>query len=558
MKNQNPIIENIDESSTIWDAFELIAHSHPKITALQIWQNNQIAKSLSYADLKENSKKRAEKLQKIGINPGDRVALLEENSIDWIETFLAILLCRATAVLIDPKLEGKDYQNLIKQTDPQLIIISKPLFEKIPQKEALGIPFLEISAFGLLTPLKELKHAIDGNPSFALILFTSGTTGTFRGVILHHTSALCSVKIIHTGYPFSVGDQVLNILPFTHVYGLIDSLLSSLTSGATFTLVDKIYGDAILKALKETKTTVFLTVPRVIELFHTKIKRHIESKSSVVRFLLQKAIAFCAWIKEKTGLNLGRYIFSSIHNLFGGHLKLFASGGAPFNYKIAQDMVGLGFPLTEGYGATETAGVVVCVGTKYYKPGSIGKIDLWNSLRIVTSGHGSIGEIVLKGKSIMEGYFREPEATAEVLKDGWFHTGDLGYIDKDGYIYIQGRIKEIIVTSSGHKAMPHDVEKRYSDLHGIQELAVFGVPSLESHAEDLHAAVVVSEALENELDLEAQHKKVVESILKRHPEVPSHLRIHKVHIVPSIPKTTTLKVKRHILKSMFKPKKEGD
>ena len=299
--------------------------------------------------------------------------------------------------------------------------------------------------------------------------------------------------------------------------------------------------------MKETKTTILPAVPRVIELIHSKVKQGLEAKSPFIQYLLRATATGCNALQPLIGGNGSKIAYSKVHQAFGGKLRLIISGGASLDHSLHEEMNRLGFLIVQGYGLTETAGPVIGNTPSAWRVGSAGTSPEWTHMRIETTDGLSAGEVILKTPSAMRGYFRDPKGTANVIKEGCVHTGDLGIVDGKGHLEITGRVKEIIVTSNGQKAMPADVERRYQGISSIQEIAVVGISS--GQQEEIHAAVVASELLLNQnLPFETLKQKIEEDIIKCSEAVPAHLRIQKIHIFDSIPKTLTLKVKREKLR----------
>lgn len=554
MTFSNKILTYIHSHLVLEDLLEISAEHLPNTIALQLWQDQGITQRISFRSLLEAVRREGKRLKQIGLEKGMRVVLIEENSIDWVIAFFAILHCQATAVLIDPRLSQQDYLNLISISDPQLLILGHKYYTKITKLTPLPSVAIENQIFQIPPLATPIKAVFDGDPSLAVFIFTSGTTGNFKAVMLDHQALLYATK---SGVEFlkgCLGQHALAILPLTHVYGLVSNLIIPLAAGMTVTFLDKLQGEVVLKAMEATQTHNLPAVPRIINLFAMRIQQEIDKKSPKVSHFLKRLIDLCYQLRVKTGLNLGRFLFYSIHKKFGGHLKAMISGGSSSDKNLVQFMEGLGFVILEGYGLSETSGITCCQTIRdKLKTGSVGAPSPWMNIQIVKAQPDQKeGEILIKGPSVMRGYFRDPIQTEQVLKNGWFYTGDLGYIDDEGTVYITGRIKEIIVTATGQKAMPLDVERRYQDIPGVEELAVFGVPTPPSLAEDIHAAVIVKKETLKHLGSEKErYAFIVEKIAKRSETIPTHLRITQVHLVDSIPKTTTLKVKRKELSRLF-------
>lgn len=532
------------------DFLKTSVQANPHRIAIQKGDEDKI----TYQELWDKIQEWAKLLQTTGIKSGDRIAILGSNSIEWAIAFFAIHVCSCTPVLIDSKLEGKDYENLIDMADPQLIVVNKKFFQKISLSKLSKIPVLDLDQN--LSPLSTSQtieqNARDGNSSIAVILFTSGTTGLFRGVMLDHTALIYGIKAGEYASDAKQGDRFLILLPFTHIFGLVVCLLTPLCLRGTLIMISQIQSEAILKALKETKPMFFPMVPRLLDLIYIKIKQKIFDQPSWLQKLIRTLMFFCKKSRELTGINIGKFIFFPIHRMFGGHLKALLSGGASLAKEVFWDLEALGFTILEGYGLSETAAISICttIYDRHRQPGSVGKPVPWMELKL--DPPDLEGEILLRGPMLMQGYFRDEEGSRRAFKEGWFCTGDLGKIDDNGYVYLTGRLKEIIVTASGKKAMPQDIEKRYQGIDGIEEMAVFGMPSSISTVDEIHAAIVIINITTDKLSPPQFYEQIVNQILKRSEEVPAHLRIYKIHRVDSIPKTSTLKIRRLVLRDMLK------
>jgi len=512
--------------------------------AIQSWNDGKHL-SETFNSLNEHSKINGNKLRNY-IQPGDRVILLAESrSIEWVKALFAIWNNQATAVLIDPSLSLNDFAELIDRSDPSLIITT----EGINPQLSANLPILNIAD---LTPLKNSnaprKHNPDPDPSTACIIFTSGTTGKPHGVMLTHQGLYFVAHKSEEIAQLNKKEQVLALLPLNHVFGLVNVFLGTLLAGGTLTFISRISSAEIISAMQKAKITILPATPRLLELLHAKIIDQVNARGVFHKALFNTTLFLSQWIKSMKLGNPGRKLFSAIHKTFGGHLKKIISGSASLPKDLFEFFEGLGFSVIEGYGMTETSGIVSGNNLKHRKAGTVGHPVEGIELTIIHPNAGGEGEICISGPNIMKGYFRDSQATAETIRNGSLHTGDLGFLNKDGDLVISGRLKELIVTAAGKKAMPVDIEQRYSSLPGISELAIVGIKSSNNLGEEIHAAVVLSDQSKDQEDALEEVEKL---IAQRSKDVPAHLRIQRVHVVPSIPKTSTLKVKRHVLKEQL-------
>lgn len=539
----------------ITEAVWSVALKYPERIALQFFASDRITLSLTYKQLAEKSIKAENIFRKTGIRPGDRIIIVSENRPEWIVTYLGILKADATAVLIDPSLPPSDIISLTHKTDSRALVLSRSVFEKLPQIDSDKLPILniedELSFFEELsnkTLSSDLPPTVDPDPSVASIIFTSGTTGLPKGVEITHDSLLyCSHKgidLLKSDFTDS-SQHLLGILPFHHLAGLTCLAIAPLLSGAKLTIVENVSPQSILQALKVSQANVLPGVPRLFELLYNRINDQIKQKGKVAQTAIELLGAFCEWVRSLTPWNLGFVIFRPIHQELGGHLRYLLCGAAPLSTEVKRGLERFGFTLLEGYGLTES-GICVFNTLNQSRLGHVGKPYECIQLRIdkSTQDHDE-GEICFQGISVMKGYFRDPEATATVMRDGWLHTGDLGSLDAKGNLAITGRMKEIIVLPTGKKAAPESIEKYYQGLSDVQDLAVLGFPKAAGVGEEIHAAIVLNK--DSELDgsnLQGRLQKAKTEINLRSLTVPSYCQIQQVHVIEAIPRTSTLKVKR--------------
>ncbi|MGB9766522.1 MAG: AMP-binding protein [Sulfurihydrogenibium sp.] len=398
----------------------------------------------------------------LDINKDDKVAIFSENRPEWIYSFFAVWKRGGINVPVDFMSNEEDLLYILQDCKPKVIFTSKNNYEKVKNlKEKLDYT-LKVFVFEDLN-LKPINHKMEEVKSSledtALILYTSGTTGNPKGVMLSYKNILSNINAVEKVNIASEKDSTLAILPFHHSYPLVVSMLIPLHIQATIVFLDKLSPEDILEKLKKYKVSILIAVPRVYSLFHRKIFQEID-KNSVAKslFKLVKLINFQP---------LGRVIFNKVHNVFGGNIKYFVSGGSKLDVEVAKDLWALGFKIVEGYGLTETSPIVSFNPPDKIKLGSVGKPIDGVEVKIVD------GEILVKGENVFKGYYNKPLETANSFKNGYFMTGDLGYLDQDGYLYITGRKKEIIVLPNGKNINPEEIENhilKISDL--IKELAV--------------------------------------------------------------------------------------
>ncbi len=382
----------------------------------------------------------------LDIRKGDRVIIFSENRPEWVYAFYSIWNKKGIAVPVDFLSTPNEVSYIINDCKPAVIFSSDnnlphltTALNDVDYKPHI-INFDKIQ-FG-----KEEKDNLeaDDKNDIAVIIYTSGTTGNPKGVMLTYGNIYSNVECITGLDIIGYSDRMIAILPFHHAFPLQGTILMPLYSGGTLVFLNQLSSEEILKTLQKHKITIIIGVPRLYKLFHDGIMKKIES-NTVAKILFKIA-------GKINSLNLNRKLFKKVQDTFGGHMKYFVSGGAKLDETIARNFWTLGFKTLEGYGMTEASPLISFNPPEKVKIGTVGKAFKGIELKTIED------EIVLKGPNIMKGYYNKEEETNDILKDGWLYTGDLGYIDDEGYIYITGRKKEIIVLPNGKNLNPEEIE----------------------------------------------------------------------------------------------------
>ena len=449
---------------------------------------------ITYGDLYNRVNEVAEFLKKKGIAKDDKVALLSENQPNWGITYFAITSIGAIAVPIMTEFHETQVHHILRHSECKAIFVSKKLFAKVEGAEFEDLTIrIILDDFTYIQPesniekmkdllaegkaeIAKLKEAalkfIGFNPDIeeddlALIIYTSGTTGHSKGVMLTHKNIVANVISVLGFVDLKEKDRMLSILPLFHTIESTLGLCIPIKQGASVYYVDKPpTAGVLLPAMKKVKPTVMVSVPLIIEkIYKLKIIPEIR-KSSVLRNLYKVPL-----VRKKINKKAGKKLLST----FGGNLKMFCIGGAALAADVEAFLREAGFPYAIGYGLTETS--PLCTGTNNFhtRLQSAGKAipDVEVKIDNPDPKTGE-GEVLLKGPNIMKGYYKDPELTAEVLiADGWFRSGDLGVIDKDGYLFIKGRSKNVIVGSNGKNIYPEEVEAIINSYDYVAESLVF-------------------------------------------------------------------------------------
>lgn len=404
-----------------------------------------------------------------------RVALYAENSPEWIYAFYAALQNNCIAIPIDFLASVEDVAYILDDCTPDLLFISRGMEEtyaKVSEKIARKPEVLVFEDITVDHPVEESKWlGPECDETTAVIIYTSGTTGSPKGVMLSYTNLKENMKAVIECGIFTPDRQVMIFLPLHHIFPLLGSMMVSFYVGTTVPMAPSMQSSDLMKTFTSNQVGVFIGVPRLYELMYRGIKAKID-ESKIAKFLL-------ALVMKTRSRKLGRVIFNKIHQGFGGQLRYMVAGGAALNKEVGSFFYGIGFDIMEGFGMTEAAPMITFPRPGKIKIGSPGQA--LPGLRVEIRD----GEIVAQGPSIMKGYYNRPEETADVIKEGWLHTGDLGYFDKQGYLFITGRKKEIIVLPNGKNINPVELEMKLDGFSpAVKESGVF------MHNEMLHALIL--------------------------------------------------------------------
>ncbi|MDR1998124.1 MAG: AMP-binding protein [Candidatus Margulisbacteria bacterium] len=422
----------------------------------------------NYGEVWQLVQARAAALQARGVKKGDVVGLLSKNSPDWCVTFTAILSLGALALLLDSNLRADMYKPMLGHVAAKLVYVSKDFAQT-----DYGVEKLPIEAADPPHTFTPAEEVLDSDP--AALFYTSGTTGTPKVVQLTHnniihTSQAC-IKLVEAG----PADMFITILPLYHVYGLVAGFLGAYLSGASVVFQNSLKGPDILGTLAKYPITIFSAVPQMWELFFDRLAKKIKNESKLKYKLF---MFFLRYAPDLRHIGLGRLvdkIFYPVHKVFGLRLRKLLCGGSRIARRYCLYYKHMGFTLMEGYGLTETTGPICGSDPLNPTPICVGKPIGRNFVEVRDLNEDDIGEIWLKGESVTPGYYHNPEATKAAFdENGWFRTGDLGFLDKNGELHIRGRKKNVIVLDSGKNVYPEDLEAFYMMSPLVAEITVFG------------------------------------------------------------------------------------
>ena len=389
----------------------------------------------------------------------------------------------------------------------------------------------------------------------ASLIYTSGTTGRPKGVMLTHRNFLSNVRSVQKANIINKRDCLLSILPLHHSYPFMVNFLGPILIGAKVVYLQSLKGPDILRTIAKRNVTALVGVPQVFAMLRRGMIDGISKVTPPFKWIVLSLLRLSGFLRDTLRISPGRIIFSSVHKRFGKRFRFFVSGGAKLDPKVSQDLEALGFTILEGYGLTETSPVISFNPPNRIKRGSVGLPLSEVEIKINDPNEEGTGEIAVRGPNVMKGYYRNPEETDKVIKDEWFYTGDLGYIDKDGYLYITGRTKEVIVLSSGKNIYPEEIEKHYLQSPLIKEICVFGEGKTQGIADVLKAVIVPNIEYMKEKNISNFNEAVKWQINSLSSKIAPYKRIMGYEVYQhTLPRTTLGKLKRYVIKDIVSGK----
>ena len=493
-----------------------------------------------------------------------KVAIISPNRYEWCVSYLAITTSDMVVVPLDRALPDNEIEDLIVRSKAQAVIFDKKyteVFSKLAKEKKSNLSQYicmdNIDEFTTYSSLIQKGHSllVNGdtkydnvvidNKKMSIMLFTSGTTSISKAVALSQSNICEDIYALAQMTDIRKDDTFLSFLPLHHTFESTCTFLYGTFSGITVAFCDGI--KYVQKNLAEFKVTGFVCVPLMLEIMYKKIKKGIEEQGKT------KLVATMSKISNgllKMGIDIRRKVFKQILDNLGGKLRILIAGGAAMSKDAIQGFLDLGINLLQGYGLTETSPVVAGENDKCKRCGSVGFPLPGINVKIDNPDKDGIGEIAVQAPTVMLEYVDNPEATNEVLKDNWFYTGDLGYFDKDGFLFITGRKKDVIVLKNGKNIFPEEIEILINKLPYVSESMVFGRP-LEDGDYKICAKIVYNKEVINEMfpniSKEDLHKKVWDDIKENvNHKMPAYKYIREIILTDTpLIKTTTQKVKRH-------------
>ena len=539
---------------------------------------NESKQTMTFKEVLENVQTLAKWLTANGLKKGDRVAVMGKNSPEWATVYLGVLYASGIIVPIDNGLHEPDVVNIINTSSPKFVFCDddkKPFYEK--NFKDIKILSLNRSAgdlfvYNLKTDKKITPNEAPEENDTAALLFTSGTTGKPKGVMLSHKNLMSDGFIAQTNLTIYNTDVFYALLPIHHAYTMQAAFIVPIQTGAEIVFGKSLAVSKLMRELKEGKITIMLGVPLLYNKLLFGIRNGIKSKGKIVEGVvaLMRGISF--FVKTMTGYNIGKSMFKAIlqqANIYT--LRVAICGGGPLASSVFKQYNEMGIDFIQGYGLTETSPIIALNPLEHFKIRSVGRsfypyedVKIINGEMMLTrKGFQKVGEIAVKGPMVMQGYYNMPEETkAMFTEDGYLKTGDLGWMDRENYIMLCGRAKNLIVTAGGKNVYPEEIEDSFQLIPDVQQVTVRAYhPENEPTSEEIEALIYPSDSLFKEIGCERNNEFIQEEVLERiksavnkvNKTLQPYSQITKITLLKEpLEMTTSQKVKRNFVAKAYK------
>ena len=508
----------------------------------------------TYREVADYSMRVAAALAGSGVRPGERVGILMANCPDWIFILMGVVRLGAIAVPLSTLLPADSVRRLANHADCRLVFTDASNLETAedafkdeddgpevianapdPDGATSWESFLNRGAGCEWTP----SSSPDGT---VILVYTSGTTGDPKGVQISARGLSCDIDGILEQLALNPDHRILSVLPFSHVLPLVANGLGALTAGCGVVFLPTITAQSIVEAFKKHRISFFVCVPQFFYAVHKRVFGQVAEQPWLTQKIFRAMFSLARRLKNP---KLSRKLFSKIHQGIGPDLELLITGASRFEPRIAEDFQTLGYTMIQAYGLTETSAAATITPVARNSIGTVGLPLRGVSIRIDKPNAEGIGEVCISGDILMSGYFRNPEATAEAIRDGYLHTGDLGRLDPDGNLTLTGRSKDVIVLSTGKNIYPEEVEEHYEKCPYIKEMCVMSLPQSSGPGDTLHAVVVPDLDEFRKRGQTAIAEMIRYELENRSRTLASFMRVHSISMRDRpLPRTVTRKLKR--------------
>ncbi|MFH0876980.1 MAG: AMP-binding protein [Candidatus Omnitrophota bacterium] len=544
------------QPTNIFLEFQKVASANSAKTCVKV-KRNDAYESYSYEQIHARVLRLKHVLMKLGIQPGERVAIVLANGVHWPVAFFAVVAVQAVAVPVDIQLNPDSIKEILGHSQARIVLteerFSVSFGDVVTGPETIPVLFMERQDWH--APHEEdeplLERSRFADHKLAALFYTSGTTQQHKAVMLTHHNLLSNVSSVRKVGILTREDVIVSLLPLHHTYPFMVTCLSPLLEGATVCYLQTLAHHELFACIKDNRVTMFVGVPQLFTLMARSVSEHLKKNGFFLGLALNGLINVSRGLSVVSGRNLSKKLLKSLHETFGPHLKVMVSGGAKLDYDVARNFRRWGFNIIEGYGLTETSPVVTFNPIHGSRFDSVGKPLPGVKVRILKPGEDGLGEIAVRGENVMLGYYRQLSLTKKILQDGWFLTGDMGRLDSAGYLHVVGRKDELIVFSSGKKINPEEIEKHYLQSPFLKEICVLKVKS-GTEGEHLAAVVVPDEDYLKAKNFMNMHFKIHWELDGFSQKLPSYQRVKGFVLTrEALPRTRLGKLIRYKIQERF-------
>ncbi len=559
---------------TFYDRFVECAERWPNNVALELQRHDHL-ESCTYSELRRMAESVGRWITEQKFSRGARLAILADNHPRWVAAYLGIIASGCAAVPLDTALHDDQVTKLLKDSGTSAVFCDAkhvPLIRPTSADSKLGLILMDPDRMtgqpnqelwiGDLSKIFDagpgnFKPALAKDDDLASLLYTSGTTADPKGVMLTHANFLGEVNAVFNWVDLGPNDALLGVLPLFHVLAQMANLLLPLVKGSRVVYLETVNTTELLRALSERNITAFAVVPQFFYLIHERVLQEVAKRGAFAQKLFGAMLALNRTLR-KIGINAGPFLFRKVHNTLGPKMRYLVTGGSRFDPTIARAFHDLGIDVLQAYGLTETTAAVFANSPHDNEIGSVGKAMKGVEAKIVDpqpqEDGPAAGEVAIRGAVVMKGYWNRPDATTAVLRDGWFLTGDLGYFDSRGHLFLTGRKKEVIVLSNGKNVYPDEIEAHYLKSPFIKEMAVLGLEGNPGQGGDrLHAVIVPNFDVLRQRKIVNAKEVIRFDIEGLSPGIASTKRLGSYEVwQDDLPRTTTRKIKRYEVEKRVK------
>ncbi|HEV2021787.1 MAG TPA: AMP-binding protein [Terriglobales bacterium] len=529
----------------------------------------------TYAELRRMAESVGRWLTESGVARGSRCVVLAQNRPRWVAAYLGAVAAGMVAVPFDTAFKADQIGRLLRDCGASVVFTDCKNLETA-RRAAEGLSIRMVLLDGEEADAASLDAILAAGPGnfrpaetqpedLAVILYTSGTTAEPQGVMLTQDNLMGEIESVFLYLDVRPTDVILGVLPLFHALAQMANLMLPLSGGASVVYLETLNTAELLRALRERQVTIFVCVPQFFYLIHERVLKQVKEGGAATQTTFRFLMGLSR-LGRRLGWNLGKVFFRKAHEALGTSMRYLITGGSRFDAAIGHDLDALGFDILQAYGLTETSGGAVATPPAHNVIGSVGRPLPDVEAKIVDAqppengdGEGPpVGEVAIRGRIVMKGYYNRPDITALALRDGWLHTGDLGYFDSGGNLFITGRRKEIIVLSSGKNISPEEVEQHYLKCQWAKEMCVMGLQSRpgEPFSERLHGVVVPNFELLKQKHIVNTREVIRWEFESLSQQLPSTKRILSFDLwQEELPRTTTRKLKRFEIQKKVEAKR---